>query len=169
CGLQANTQYSYRVGGKDQSGKEAWSDVYQFGTAPDLTSDPTAQVTIIDIGDTRGNYTEWGNMLQLANQTAGHADLVIFSGDGVTLGTIQTEWDAWFMQASPVLRTVPMLGAHGNHDINSVNYYSQFAFPGDEANYGVDYGPIHLTVANDTPLHSDDVTNVAPQFLMSEL
>ena len=41
--------------------------------------------------------------------------------------------------------------AHGNHEVNAVNYYSQFAMPGDQENFGFDYGHAHLTVANDTP------------------
>jgi acid phosphatase type 7 len=51
-----------------------------------------------------------------------------------------------------------MIVAHGNHEINSVNFFSQFAMPGDEQNFTVEFGPVHLTVANDTPVNTGDLT-----------
>ncbi len=163
CNLLPNTTYSYRVGGKDGQGQEAWSAMSQFHTAPSKAQgDP--QVVIALIGDTRGNYPLWGQMLQKAWMLAA-PDLILFSGDAVTFGTFQSEWDDYFTQAEPVLRRVPMLIAHGNHDLNAVNFFSQFAMPGDEAYYGIDYGPMHLTVANDTPSPVSDLQTIGAAFL----
>jgi hypothetical protein len=154
CGLQPDTQYSYRVGGKDaETGVESWSPVYSFRTAPDRTKSPDAQVLLLVIGDTRDHASVWGQALQTAMQK-GPPEFVLFSGDSTFLGQDQDEWDAWWMAADPLLASVPMIVAHGNHDVNSVNFYSQMALPGDEANYDVDIGPVHLSVANDTPLDS---------------
>jgi hypothetical protein len=163
CGLLPETVYSYRVGGKDAGGAEKWSDVYAFHTGPDKAK-VDASVTIAVIGDTRGGYTTWGALLKSA-QMVGSPDVILFSGDAVMLGPLQSEWDEWFRQAEPVLRQVPMISAHGNHDVNAVNYYAQLALPGDEENYSLDYGPAHITVANDTPRNSADLQSKIPSFL----
>ena len=44
-----------------------------------------------------------------------------------------------------------MIYAEGNHEANAVNFFSQIALPGDQQNYGTDYGYAHVTVANDSP------------------
>ncbi len=168
CGLTPDTVYSYRVGGVGGDGSEKWSPVYTFRTAPDFVAHPDAQVTLAVIGDTRDGYATWGQSLAQA-QKLGPPDLVLFSGDAVTLGPIQTEWDEFWTQAEPVLRTVPMISAHGNHDVNSINYYSQLALPGDEEDYSLDYGAVHITVLNDTPVSMGDLAGKAAQFLDADL
>jgi hypothetical protein len=168
CGLLPDTQYSYRVGGTDANGNGAWSPVYSFRTAPDRTASPDAQVVLLVIGDTRDGYSTWGGMLKTAFQQA-VPDFILFSGDATTLGPIQDEWDAWFMAGDPILASTPLITAHGNHDTNSVNFFSQFANPGDEQNFALDLGPVHLTVANDTPMNPADVAGVLAQTLDSNL
>ena len=54
-----------------------------------------------------------------------------------------------------------MVSAHGNHEVNAVNYFSQVALPGDQENFGFDYGFAHITVGNDTP---DDIGKLAGSF-----
>src|SRR5581483_4333203 len=65
CGLQPDTQYSYRVGG-GPSGKEVWSPTYTFRTAPDRAASPDAQVQLLVIGDTRDKPSIWGQALKTA-------------------------------------------------------------------------------------------------------
>lgn len=168
CDLAPDTQYSYRVGGVDADGREAWSPTYSFRTAPDMRMHPTAQVLIAVLGDTRGDYVKWGQMLQLARRL-GPPDLILFTGDAVTFGSIQTEWDDFFRQGEDVLSGVPLVAAHGNHDINAVNFYAQFAQPGNEENFGLSYGPARFTVLNDSPADPADVTDRALPFLDQEL
>jgi hypothetical protein len=168
CGLKPDTEYSYRVGGKDGSGTEAWSPIYTFRTAPDRAASPDAQVTLLVIGDTRDGYSTWGMSLDSAYQQA-LPDAILFSGDATTLGPIQDEWDAWFMAADAHLHSTPMIVAHGNHDVNSVNFFSQFAMPGDEQNFSVDFGPAHLSVANDTPQDPADLQGANAQLLDANL
>jgi hypothetical protein len=168
CGLQPDTEYSYRVGGRDASGAEAWSQVYTFRTAPDRATQPDAEVNILVIGDTRDGYNIWGRALAKVKEMA-VPDLILFDGDAVTLGPIQEEWDAWFDQGQVLLPYVAIVYAHGNHDTNSVNFYAQFAQPLDEQNFGLDFGPAHVTVLNDTPLIKGDVYSVAPNFLDNDM
>lgn len=166
CGLEPDTEYYYRVGGADELGDEAWSDVYHFrtGPSPDRTD---AQVTLIDVGDTRDGYDVWGQLMALAADQS--PDLILFTGDAVTLGQLQSGWESFFDAARDVLTEVPMIVAEGNHEANAVNYYSLFAMPGDEEDFGFRYGPVHITVANDSPDDRTDLEGKAPAFLDTEL
>jgi len=166
CGLTPDTEYSYRVGGK-VGGVEAWSPTYTFRTAPDRAASPDAEAVILVIGDTRDGYGTWGTALQKALERE-QPDFIMFNGDAVTLGPLQEEWDAWF-NAAPQLASIPMAYAHGNHDVNSVNFYSQFTFPNDETNYAFDWGPVHVAVANDTPVDINDVRTTIAETLAQNL
>ncbi len=163
CGLNPDTEYTYRVGGVG-----SFSPLYTFRTAPDRTKNPDAEVLILVIGDTRDGYATWADSLASA-QKVGMPELIMFNGDAITLGPIQEEWDAWFSKAESIFPYVPLVYAHGNHDVNSVNFFSQFALPGDEELYGIDFGPVHLTVLNDTPITKNDVYTKAPAFLDADM
>ena len=154
CGLEPGTSYSYQVGSKDH-----FSPVYTFRTAPDVAANPDAEVLIGDLGDSRDGYDVWSMLVeQLRARTP---DLILFSGDAVTIGLTQLEWEEFFDRAEPLFARVPVIPAHGNHELNAVNYYAQFAMPGDQETFGFDYGYAHITVANDTP---DDIGKIAGQF-----
>jgi hypothetical protein len=165
CGLTPDTVYSYRAGGADDQGSSSWSPTFQFRTAPPPEADE--EIVIAVLGDTRDGYSVWRSMLQLAKTMA--PDLILFSGDAVTLGPVQYEWDEFFGNGEGVLESIPMLAAHGNHDANSVTYFSLFALPGDEEYYGVDYGPVHVTVLNDTPVENGEIGGKGAQFLTDDL
>jgi large repetitive protein len=172
CGLKPDTQYTYRVGGTSGAGsagaQEAWSQTFTFRTAPDRATSPNAEVVLLVLGDTRDGYNTWGATLKQAFQMQ-PPDAILFNGDAVLLGLDQQEWDAWFTAAGELLAGTPMILAHGNHDISSVNWYSQFALPDDEQNYGVHFGPVHITVANDTPVDVADLTGKNAQLLDAHL
>jgi predicted phosphodiesterase len=154
CSLAPNTSYSYQVGSAGH-----FSPIYTFHTAPDLAANPNASVVLGFVGDSRGGYDVWQQLVQrLIERTP---DVVLFSGDAITVGSTQTEWDEFFTRAEPLFATTAVIAAHGNHEVNSVNYYSQLALPGDQQNFGLDYGHAHLTVANDTP---DDATALTGAF-----
>jgi hypothetical protein len=149
CGLTPGTSYSYQVGSTDLTGVDHFSPVYTFHTAPDVTANPDAEVVLGFVGDSRGGYDVWQQLIgELQSRTP---DLILFSGDAVTVGLTQFEWEDFFGRAEPLFATTPVVSAHGNHEVNAVNYYSQMALPGDQQNFGVDYGFAHITVANDTP------------------
>jgi hypothetical protein len=165
CGLTPDTEYTYRVGGTDALGNQSWSSNYTFRTAPKAQD---AETVFLVLGDTRDGYDVWGSTLKLAVQMA-MPDFILFSGDETTLGPLQDEWDAWFAAADPILASNPMIVAHGNHEVNSVNFFSQFAMPGDEQNFAVDIGAAHVTVANDTPVDMADLTGANAQLLDQHL
>jgi hypothetical protein len=167
CGLTPDTTYSYQVGSVEPNGTEHFSPTYSFRTAPDVAADPSAQVTIAVVGDCRGAYDVWGQIV--ADLQAKTPDLVLFTGDMVELGPIQSDWDAFFTAAEPLLTKVPMVSALGNHEANVVNYYAQLALPGDEEDFSLDYGPAHIDVLNDTPPDVAEITGKAKTFLMTDL
>jgi len=151
CGLEAGTTYSYQVG----TGT-SWSPIYTFHTAPDVVAHPDTESVISFIGDTRNAYDIWAQVIDLSMQRT--PDLVLFSGDAITFGYVQAEWDTFFETSEPLFATVPMVSTNGNHEGNAVNYYSQVAMPGDQENFGFSYGFARIFVANDEP---DDVTQVS--------
>ena len=148
CNLTPDTEYSYRVGGEspDQNG---WSQVLRFRTAPDPVAQPDAEVSIAVVGDSRGGYEIWQTVVNLLAQES--PDLILFSGDAVTIGAVQVEWETFFNAAQPLFSQAPVISAHGNHDVNSITYFSQFALPGNEENFDFRFGPVHVVVANDSP------------------
>ena len=144
CGLQPGTTYSYQVG----DGKN-WSSVYTFHTAPDTTAHPDVENLLAWAGDSRLHPDVWGQIAMQIQQRV--PDVLLFSGDAVLSGIDEPEWDAWLAAGADLLATTPIVFADGNHEANAINFYSQFAMPGDQENFGIDYGWAHLTVANDTP------------------
>ncbi len=160
CGLQPGTTYSYQVGGTDPAGQiDHYSPVYTFHTAPDVVANPDAEVVFGFVGDSRGGYDIWNELI--AQLQARSPDLILFSGDAITVGITQAEYDEFFTDAEPLFATVPVISANGNHEDNAVNYFAQMALPGDQQNFGVDYGFAHVTVGNDTP---EDPTAIAGAF-----
>ena len=163
CGLTADTEYSYQVVSDDRH----VSPTYTFRTAPDIAATPDAEVVIATVGDSRGGYEVWAQLVaELIERTP---DLIVFSGDAVTVGQAQVEWEEFFAAAEPLFSKVPVVSAHGNHELNSINFYSQFAMPGDEENFSFDYGHAHLTVLNDSPAQVGDVTGKIKDFLRRDL
>jgi hypothetical protein len=150
CGLAPGTTYTYQVGGDGH-----WGPLYSFHTAPDTAAHPDATVALAFVGDSRGGYDTWA--MELDQIKSRSPDLVLFSGDAVTFGITQNEWEDFFGRAEPLFANVPVISAHGNHEVNAINYYSQMALPGDEQNFGVEYGFAHVTVANDTPEDPDSI------------
>lgn len=167
CGLKPDTEYTYRVGGKDEIGAASWSKSYTFRTAPAPTQ-TDAELVVLVLGDTRDGYVTWKDSLDRAFAIE-RPDLLLFSGDAITFGPYQMEWESWFMATGDYLAEVPFLSAHGNHDLNSINYFAQFAMPGDEENFGLDFGPLHLTVLNDSPVDKAVLTGSTAQFLQNDL
>lgn len=155
CGLTPGTTYSYQVGSDGH-----WSEVYTFHTAPDVEANPDAEVVFGFVGDSRGGYDVWAQLsAQIKQRTP---DLVLFSGDAVTFGLTQIEWEQFLDEAQPLLATTPIVIANGNHEANAINFYSLFALPGDQENFGFDYGFARIFVANDTPEDPSALTTLIP-------
>lgn len=162
CGLTPDTEYSYQVGAEG-----AFSQTYTFRTAPDITVTPDAQVVVAYVGDSRNGNDVWTT---ITAQIVTHApDLVVYTGDVVTLGVVQEEWDEFFAGAEELMATTPMVSAHGNHETNAIEYYTAFALPGDEENFSFDYGHLHQTILNTDPAVTDDITGDTADFLDADL
>ena len=144
CDLTAGTTYSYQVGSEGH-----FSPVYTFHTAPDVVAHPDAEVVLGFVGDSRGGFDVWEQLVGQLVQRA--PDVMLFSGDAVIVGISQPEWEEFLGRGEALFSSVPVVLTNGNHENNAVNYYAQFAMPGDQENFGFDYGFAHLTVANDTP------------------
>ena len=167
CNLSPGTTYSYQVGGHDPfTNTDHWSDVFTFHTAPDTTANPDAEVQLGFVGDSRGGYDIWQQLVTLIAARA--PDLVLYSGDAVTLGLEQFEWDEFFTGGQQLFAQVPMVYAEGNHEANAVNFFSQVALPGDQQNYGVDYGYAHITVINDSPGQPDDLAGATKDAMQQD-
>lgn len=136
-GLTPQTTYFYRCGTP-----ESWSDVHSFTTAP-LPDDHRASFSFAVLADTpgRGGYPVTGELLQMAKEDG--VDFIMYGGD-FTAGGSQAEFDYWLDAASPVLADVPLLGVLGDNDAMSRIYPEQFAYPGSEIWYFLDYGPVRF-------------------------
>ncbi len=162
CGLSPGTTYSYQVGATKGS-TQYLSPVYTFTTAPDITATPDAEVKIGVLGDSRLQPMIWGQVAAAVQAKA--VDFLMYTGDAVFDGSVQTEWDDWSTAAAPVLATTPIMMINGNHEDNEINFYAQFTDPGDQENFGFDYGYAHFTIANDTP--ENGVTDLATTTLQA--
>ena len=161
CGdLEPDTTYSYRVGGEGH-----WSPTYTFTTPGEPGSFDTVRVAIA--GDSRGAYTTWETIIALAE--AHEPDLYLFSGDMVELGTSQGEWNAWFEATGDLFTRKGLVVAHGNHEFLAKNYFAQFALPGNEEWFSVDYGPLHIVSLNDTIRDVQDLYSRQVNFMDADL
>lgn len=155
CGLAPGTTYSYQVGTD-----KGYSPVYSFHTAPDIEATPDTETLVAFVGDSRGGYDVWAQIVaQLQSRLP---DLIMFSGDAVTVGLTQYEWETFLETAEPLFATTPIVFTNGNHEANAINFYSQFAMPGDQENFGFTYGYTRFFVANDSPEDPSALTTTIP-------
>jgi Calcineurin-like phosphoesterase/Purple acid Phosphatase, N-terminal domain len=153
CGLTPGSSHAYTV--QNVNG--------QFTTAPAAAQ----SLKVLVAGDSRGNAATWGSVFVAG---AGEApDFALFTGDANDLGTIQDDWEAWFAAMATVAPDLPLLLAHGNHEINARHYYSQFPMPGNQQWYDFDYGDAHFVVLNDTPADTSVIAGAEKTFLDQSL
>ena len=139
--LLPGTTYQYRVGGNGH-----FSPIYTFTTPRAPGTFDTFRIGIV--GDSRGSYEQWSQIF--AAMEAQDPDFIVFTGDAVSSGGNQEEWDAWFRATGDVLASKALIPAHGNHEGLSTNYFAQMSLPGNEQWFTVKYGNLHLVVLNDT-------------------
>lgn len=106
-GLDAGTDYRYRVGGG-----EAWSEWENFKTAPAATED----FSFVYLGDAQQGMDAFGETLAGAYADAPDAAFTIIAGDLVNSGSYRSEWDEFFAYADPWFARRPLIPALGNHD-----------------------------------------------------
>lgn len=158
CGLEPGTTYYYKVGGPGH-----WSAVYDVATAP--APETTTPFRFVLSGDSRGDPGAFAEIQRAARDAA--ADFQIFTGDAVMVGANQLNWDEFFQAkagsfaAEEALARIPFMTVVGNHEALALNYFVQFAFPGEETEgespdsrgeewYSFQYGNAYFFMLNDT-------------------
>jgi len=144
AGLTPDTTYYFVCGGETGG----FSEERAFKTAPDYSSD----VRFVAGGDCR---TGMKYRDEIAKAMAKHDPaFVLLSGDFVEKGLNQKEWDSFFSHLHEYWignnnLTIPIIPCLGNHEENATNYYEQFALPGNEQWYSLDWGSnVHIIVLN---------------------
>ena len=140
-GLKQGTLYHYRCGASG-----AWSKGYSFRTAPS----PGTTIRMVAMGDSRSDDAK--RALVRAGVQQRNPMFTIHTGDFVSSGGSQSQWNAYFKTMEPLLAVSPMMGAIGNHENKAQIYFDQFAFPSHspkgsapgEAYYSFDYGNMHF-------------------------
>ena len=146
CGLQADTEYHYRVGGEGH-----WSADYHFRTAPPAGTDVPVVIGIA--GDARDNQATWAQLLAAMEEHT--PDFVLFSGDAVDFGGHMAEWDAWLDAGVGYMEDHAFVMVHGNHEFYAQNFFGLVAQPANEQTFSLDYGPVHLAVLDDSTVSAD--------------
>jgi hypothetical protein len=142
-GLEPETTYYLVCGGEG-----GWSGEITFKTAPLGRQD----LRFVVGGDSRSNPDDRNAVSAAMREVS--PSFVLFSGDLVNDGANQTQWDVFFDHMDDYWTgedglTIPIVPANGNHDKATVNYFGQFALPGNEEWFSIDYGPdLHIVVLN---------------------
>jgi len=143
AGLEPETIYYLICGGEG-----GWSGELAFETAPLGRRD----LRFVVGGDSRSNPDDRDAVSAAMREVS--PSFVLFSGDLVNDGAIQEQWDGFFEHMDEYWTgedglTIPIVPANGNHDKGTVNYFGQFALPGNEEWFSFDYGPdLHIIVLN---------------------
>ena len=151
CGLAAGTTYYYQVGG-GPTGGEVWSDTQSFTTVP-----ATGPIAIGISGDSRDSMDVWQLVQQRMRDAA--VAMQIFSGDLVFFGTQESQYASWLDKAAKdaqgplTLGRQIMIPAAGNHEVESAQFFGNFALPGDgpyaETFGSFDVGNAHVVYVDD--------------------
>lgn len=143
-GLKPNSTYYFVCGGE----KGGYSNERSFRTAPTQPS----HLRFVAGGDCRTNWSQRDAVSRAMSKF--NPDFVLFGGDLVTSGHNQTQWDSFFESLHLYWignnnLTIPIVSCLGNHEENATNYYEQFALPGNERWYSLNWGRyVHITVLN---------------------
>jgi len=159
CGLAPGSTHHYQI----KNGTALTNDA-TFTTTP---AAGTASQRLLVLGDSRDSFSIFGQTLQ-AGVTDG-AEAVIFTGDAVFFGIQQDLWDGWFAAAAPVLPSLPMAFALGNHEVNSRHALAQLPGPGNQQWYSFDFGDVHVVVLNDSANPMSTIENEQKTFLDGDL
>ncbi len=142
-GLEQNTTYYFVCGGEG-----GYSEERSFRTAQNTPY----HLRFVVGGDSR---TYWMVRDEISSvMSTFNPDFAMLSGDLVASGADQTQWDSFFESMhqrwiTTNNRTIPIIPCLGNHEDNATNYYEQFALPGNEQWFSLNWGKqVHITVLN---------------------
>ncbi len=118
------------------------------------------------LGDSRSNYSTWGQVAALANQYK--TDFSIHLGDIVDDGTNLTSWTQWFSYGAGFLNKNLTYYCVGNHEANDTTLFQNiFTLPDSqntELYYSFEYGNAVFICLN-----TEYITNQQTQWLYSTL
>lgn len=159
-GLEANSEYIYRVG-SDATG---WSEVKTF-----TTQDFDDSWNFVFLGDPQlgsgGHSVEesefmWKETLSRALRSAPNASFIQSAGDQLQLGNLQ---EHTALTAAPELQSIPFAPINGNHDNydfeSYMAYYNRPNLSADQRNYFYEYNNV-LMITLDTN-HINDLAQDA--------
>jgi len=176
CGLTPDTTYYYKVGGPGH-----WSQVFDVATAP--TKGTRAPFAFAVSGDSRSNQED-ALAIGEHHMLDHGVDFQVFTGDAVSVGSYQPEWNDFFsatdgsFNVQDLLATTPMMAVNGNHENLATNYFAQFAYPQDvstgeggqgEEWYSFDYANAHFIMLNDTVVSSRTIAGNEANWLRADL
>lgn len=127
-GLQANTEYSYRVGSEERG----WSQVETFSTESFgdnwnflFMGDPQ-----LGAGNLPDDTEAWKKATSVATQAHPDSSFLFSGGDQVNIPFSYDEYDAFL--SNPTLRDVPTAVISGNHDNGSANFDRAYNLPNEK-------------------------------------
>jgi hypothetical protein len=139
-GLSPSTCYPYQVTCSGDISPQA-----TFCTAPN----PGEPFSFVLFGDTRSSQTDHQRVIDRI--AAEGVDFYINTGDLVSSGEVESDWDSFFEIEGDLMRELAMYPTVGNHDEDDGNvdvYTRLFAPPtdnsGDERYYSFTYGNAHF-------------------------
>ncbi len=132
--LEPETTYHFRCGCDG-----AWSRDLSFTTAP---SSPETPFKFVALGDSRTNMYVWNDICEAVSKS--NAPFCIHTGDLVSEGDRQEQWNQWFESGQSLLSGTVFMPTIGGHEKNSHKYFEQFALPEPQQWYSFDYGNVHF-------------------------
>jgi predicted phosphodiesterase len=143
-GLKPNSTYYFICGGVNGG----YSNERIFQTAPSKSSN----LRFVVGGDCRSNWEVRDKISLLMSKY--NPAFVMIAGDLVTSGSNQTQWNSFFNGLDNYWigknnLTIPIIPCLGNHEENSSLYFEQFALPGNEQWFSLNWGEqVHLIILN---------------------
>jgi len=150
-GLLNSTKYYYMVVAEGDTSKG------DFLTGP---SGDQTEITILAYGDTRTYPASHNKVAEQIiinyNNNPDQQTLLINSGDLVSSGETESDWDDQFfdpqyLNIQNMLRSIPLMAAKGNHEGSGTLFSKYFPYPFYNSGtyyYSFDYGPVHVCVVD---------------------
>jgi hypothetical protein len=101
CDLQPGTRYRYQVGSVGPDGRESFSPVRAFRTAPDPAVQPDAELVVGVVADIRGRFDVWTQLVAQLGQRV--PDVLVASHDARS--------DEALAIGEPLFATAPLVDA----------------------------------------------------------
>lgn len=156
AGLEAGTEYMYRVG----DGVSNFSDEGSFKTAAGGNTDTKFLVFGDSQAGSLAGFEKWGSTFDVAANEHPDADFAIHLGDIVDQGYNEQQWNWWFETAQDRLMNTTMATVVGNHEVmgtkKNQDYLAHFNNPISSYDsedmkgtvYSFDYNDVHFVMLN---------------------